>query len=63
MKYILKIFMLIHLLGCSSLDDLKKPTFGIVIHGGAGTILKEHMSDEMEKAYLEKLEEAIKTGH
>ena len=37
--------------------------FGIVIHGGAGTILKENMSDSLEQAYEAKLEEAIKTGH
>ena len=39
------------------------PNFGIVIHGGAGTILKENMSDSLEKAYKAKLEEAIRTGH
>lgn len=39
------------------------PNFGIVIHGGAGTILKENMSDSLEAAYKAKLEEAIKTGH
>lgn len=39
------------------------PTFGIVIHGGAGTILKKNMSDSLENAYKEKLEEAIKVGH
>lgn len=37
--------------------------FGIVIHGGAGTILKENMSDSLEQAYKAKLEEAIKVGH
>lgn len=37
--------------------------FGIVIHGGAGTILKKNMSDSLEQAYNEKLEEAIRTGH
>ncbi len=37
--------------------------FGIVIHGGAGTILKENMSDSLEQAYKTKLEEAIRTGH
>ncbi|MFD1094625.1 isoaspartyl peptidase/L-asparaginase family protein [Salegentibacter chungangensis] len=37
--------------------------FGIVIHGGAGTILKENMTDSLEKAYKAKLEEAIRTGH
>ncbi len=39
------------------------PNFGIVIHGGAGTIRKENMSDSLELAYKEKLEEAIRTGH
>lgn len=39
------------------------PNFGIVIHGGAGTILKENMTDSLEKAYRAKLEEAIRTGH
>ncbi|PKA83026.1 beta-aspartyl-peptidase (threonine type) [Ulvibacter sp. MAR_2010_11] len=37
--------------------------FGIVIHGGAGTILKENMSDSLEAAYKAKLEEAIRVGH
>ena len=37
--------------------------FGIVIHGGAGTILKKNMTDSLEIAYLEKLEEAIRIGH
>lgn len=37
--------------------------FGIVIHGGAGTILKKNMTDSLEIAYMEKLEEAIRVGH
>src|SRR5690606_31368274 len=37
--------------------------FGIVIHGGAGTILKENMNDSLENAYKEKLKEAISTGY
>ncbi|MBT8262641.1 MAG: isoaspartyl peptidase/L-asparaginase [Bacteroidia bacterium] len=41
----------------------KNPTFGLVIHGGAGTILKENMSDSLEAAYTSKLEEAIRVGH
>ncbi len=44
-------------------DQTDKPTFGIVIHGGAGTILKENMTDSMEMAYRQKLEEAIRVGH
>lgn len=35
----------------------------IAIHGGAGTILKQHMTAEKEKAYQEKLNEALMAGH
>ena len=41
----------------------KRTNFSIVIHGGAGTILKKNMSDSMENAYKMKLEEAIKVGY
>jgi len=37
--------------------------FAIVIHGGAGTILKENMTDSLEAAYEAKLTEAIQTGY
>ena len=37
--------------------------FAIIIHGGAGTILKKNMTDEREAEYKAKLEEAIRTGH
>jgi beta-aspartyl-peptidase (threonine type) len=37
--------------------------FAIVIHGGAGTILKKNMTDEQEKAYQEKLQEALYSGY
>lgn len=35
----------------------------LAIHGGAGTILKKNMSPEKEKAYHEKLKEALQTGY
>lgn len=35
----------------------------IVIHGGAGTILKANMTPEREKAYVAKLSEAVKKGY
>lgn len=35
----------------------------LVIHGGAGTILKENMTPETENAYREKLNEALETGY
>ncbi len=37
--------------------------FAIVIHGGAGTILKKNMTPEKEKEYIAKLEEAVKLGY
>jgi L-asparaginase / beta-aspartyl-peptidase len=36
--------------------------FVLVIHGGAGTILKSQMSPEKEKAYTDALNEALKKG-
>ncbi len=40
----------------------KAPAYAIVIHGGAGTITKANMTDEKEKAYREKLNEALEVG-
>lgn len=40
----------------------RKP-FTMVIHGGAGTILKKNMSAEMEQAYRSMLQHALDTGY
>ena len=40
----------------------EKPDFAIVIHGGAGTILKKNMTTEKEIAYKTVLKKAIETG-
>ncbi len=37
--------------------------FVMVIHGGAGTILKSQMTPEREKAYKETLTQALQTGY
>lgn len=37
--------------------------FVLVIHGGAGTILKSQMSPEKEKAYQDGLKQALQEGH
>lgn len=79
MKKLLLLFSFVTLLSCdqnsvkqsevsTSAEENKTAmdttqNFGIVIHGGAGTILKENMSDSLEKAYKDKMEEAIRTGH
>jgi len=36
--------------------------YTLVIHGGAGTILKKNMTDEKEAAYRAKMEEALRAG-
>lgn len=78
MKKIILLFSLSLFLSCNTSTNKEPETkqtnttakqqdsvanFGIVIHGGAGTILKENMSDSLEQAYKAKLEEAIRTGH
>ncbi|MEO9965576.1 MAG: isoaspartyl peptidase/L-asparaginase [Reichenbachiella sp.] len=35
----------------------------LVIHGGAGTILKENLTPELEQAYHSKLKQALETGY
>ncbi|WP_299223114.1 isoaspartyl peptidase/L-asparaginase family protein [uncultured Psychroserpens sp.] len=47
----------------SNSTEITKAEFAIIIHGGAGTILKENMTPELEAAYKIKLEEAIRVGH
>lgn len=37
--------------------------FTIVIHGGAGALVKEHMTSELEKAYHDGLQEALYAGY
>ncbi|WP_045422490.1 isoaspartyl peptidase/L-asparaginase family protein [Vibrio jasicida] len=41
---------------------MTKP-FSIAIHGGAGTILRAQMSDELQQSILTDLEAAVKAGH
>ena len=45
------------------IESSPKAEFSIVIHGGAGTILRENMTPEDEAAYKAKLEEAIRVGY
>lgn len=51
------------LFSCDTNDLMQKnPQWVIVIHGGAGTIIKENMKPETEQLYLEKLNEALNVG-
>src|SRR5688572_19525810 len=38
-------------------------TYSIALHGGAGTILKDDMTPELEAVYLRSLEEALTAGY
>tara|TARA_X000001036_G_scaffold382478_1_gene375205 strand:- start:420 stop:1445 length:1026 start_codon:yes stop_codon:yes gene_type:complete len=51
--------------GCVEISKKEeaKPNFGLVIHGGAGTILRENMTPEKEEKYRAVLAEAIQEGH
>src|SRR5712664_478102 len=39
------------------------PGFAMVIHGGAGTIHRQNMTPAMEKAYIDTLTIALRTGY
>ena len=72
-KLLLLLLSIILFLGCNLnskmndeadiLSNKKVNDFAIIIHGGAGTILKKNMTPEKELAYQEKLSEAIKVGY
>ena len=47
---------------CSRNESAKRPDYVLVIHGGAGTILRENMTPELERQYREKMEEALQKG-
>jgi beta-aspartyl-peptidase (threonine type) len=71
MKRLFALLIILPLLAACATEDLTEtpvaePATGktaIVIHGGAGTILKANMTDETEAAYRAKLEEALRAGH
>lgn len=70
MKYSILAFAALLFVACHDSPKLSKekdvqpkPKFGIVIHGGAGVIKKENMTDSLQKAYEEKLNEAVSVGH
>ncbi len=61
MKKFIILFILLLICSCQSIES--ENNIAIVIHGGAGTILKENITPELEAAYLGKLEEAVMTGY
>ena len=43
-------------------SEMERPEYAIVIHGGAGTILKKNMTPEKEKAYMDAMNKALDIG-
>ena len=66
MKHLILLSMLLVMIQCKPSDKeeviVEKPEYAIVIHGGAGTILKENMTPELEKQYTDKMNEALDKG-
>lgn len=60
MKRLISISIIFFLSSCG--EKVEQP-YGLVIHGGAGTITRENMSAEKEAEYTAKLADALKTGY
>ena len=63
-RYFLPIFFLAGLGACSPVAEPlpERPAYALAIHGGAGTILKENMPEELEAEYRKTLHEALDIG-
>ena len=61
MKYLFVILVLFLFAACS-LEKSPRPDYVLVIHGGAGVMYKKDFTSEQEKAYLDKLQEALDSG-
>jgi beta-aspartyl-peptidase (threonine type) len=68
-RIFLGLLMLVQACGTDNSHDLEimdeaiNQPIAIVLHGGAGTILKENLSPELEQAYLQILDSAITKGY
>jgi L-asparaginase / beta-aspartyl-peptidase len=65
MRYL---FILLSMISLTNLNAQKSPQSGrenyvLVIHGGAGTILKKNMTPEKEQAYQTALQQALQAGY
>ncbi len=66
-KFLFALVVLFSLVSCgettkAKVEKVSHPDYAIVIHGGAGTILKKNMSVEKEKAYRDALNSALNIG-
>jgi L-asparaginase / beta-aspartyl-peptidase len=61
MKYLVFSLALLFIVACST-EKAHHPDFVLVIHGGAGAIDPKDFTPDLEKAYLDKLQEALDSG-
>lgn len=54
--------ILLFLISCTE-SDQQKTEFGLVLHGGAGSIYKGRFTAEEEKIYEDKIKEALNAGY
>jgi beta-aspartyl-peptidase (threonine type) len=57
------VFVFFLLASLNATGQEKRPDFMLVIHGGAGTILKKNMTPEQEQNYRQSLEAALQAGY
>lgn len=62
--HLISVLLMVFLISnCSDGNQLEvPPQYAIVIHGGAGTILKENMTDSLEIIFRQSLNEALDIG-
>lgn len=58
-NFLTALLLLVFMMGCKQ----QEKKYVLVIHGGAGTILKSKMTPEKEAAYVAALTEALNTGY
>lgn len=59
----LRTILILFFIFLSQITFSQMQKFGIVIHGGAGTILKSSITPEKETEYISKLNEALNAGY
>lgn len=61
MRYFILSILFISFIACSPVKS-PRPEYVLVIHGGAGVMDKKDFTPELEKEYLDKLQEALDSG-
>lgn len=58
-----KYSLIIALFCISCSEEISEKPFGLIIHGGAGTITRDKMTPEKETEYITKLKKVLQTGY